>query len=102
MSEEKRREWLKQARKPRAPTPVVPVSLDAACIKLPQDYEGYGSQKRVGCDCSWGCRFWWPLEGAASGDWGVCLNPASHRVGLLTFEHQGCLKFEPEERSSNE
>jgi hypothetical protein len=23
-------------------------------------------------------------------------NPASHRAGLLTFEHQGCAEFEPE------
>jgi hypothetical protein len=27
-------------------------------------------------------------------DWGVCANPASPRVGLLTFEHQGCPQYE--------
>jgi hypothetical protein len=29
-----------------------------------------------------------------SADWGICANPKSHRCGLLTFEHQGCLAFE--------
>ena len=28
---------------------------------------------------------------------GVCTNRASHRVGLLTFEHQGCQHFELDE-----
>ena len=27
---------------------------------------------------------------------GLCGNPASHRAGLLTFEHQGCPEFERE------
>lgn len=27
-------------------------------------------------------------------DWVICSNPESHRAGLLTFEHQGCFKFE--------
>ncbi len=30
-------------------------------------------------------------------DWGVCGNPASHRAGLLTSEHQGCPQFEREQ-----
>jgi len=30
-------------------------------------------------------------------DWGVCVNPASPRAGLLTFEHQGCEQFEHDE-----
>jgi hypothetical protein len=34
------------------------------------------------------------LEGKLRYDWGVCRNPASPRVGLLTFEHQGCREFE--------
>lgn len=29
-------------------------------------------------------------------DW-VCIQPCSPRSGLLTFEHQGCEFFEPEE-----
>lgn len=45
-------------------------------------------------DCSCGCRFYAPLAGPTGGDWGVCTNPASHRCGLLTFEHQGCRWFE--------
>jgi len=31
-----------------------------------------------------------PRFGFSSYDWGVCINPKSHRYGLLTFEHQGC------------
>jgi hypothetical protein len=47
-------------------------------------------------DCSCGCRWaaWLEEEPA---DWLVCTNPASHRCGLLTFEHQGCPEFEAEE-----
>jgi hypothetical protein len=44
-------------------------------------------------DCSCGCRFFAKLDGAIGMDWGICFNPKSHRVGLLTFEHQGCDKF---------
>jgi hypothetical protein len=68
--------------------------------KLPQDYEPYGTTERNGPDCSRGCRFARPLqdtpEEQLSMDWLVCTNHKSHRVGLLTFEHQageGC--FEP-------
>jgi hypothetical protein len=45
-------------------------------------------------DCSGGCKWFHTLSGRVSLDWGVCGNPASHRAGLLTFEHQGCSKFE--------
>lgn len=31
-------------------------------------------------------------------DWGVCANAASPRVGLLTFEHQGCPQYEMDSR----
>jgi hypothetical protein len=86
-----------------------------ACKRLPQDYTPYGESPRWADpdapypDCSSGCRFFVPLhvragecsvrpdyEGADL-DWGVCINPASHRCGLLTFEHQGCERFEPVE-----
>jgi hypothetical protein len=65
-------------------------------VKLPTDFEPYGQRKResVG-DCSCSCRRFLPLV-AMPLDWGVCANPASPRVGLLTFEHQGCPQFEQE------
>ena len=68
--------------------------------RLQQDYEPFGSVKRWEKDdesypdCSCGCRFARALEGELGMDWCVCTNPASHRVGLLTFEHQGCQQFE--------
>lgn len=90
-------------------------ALWQACKKLPQDYTPYGEEPRwadphaLYPDCSSGCRFFVPLhvrageypvrpayEGADL-DWGVCINCASHRCGLLMFEHQGCAHFEPEE-----
>jgi hypothetical protein len=43
---------------------------------------------------------WLPLVPSSCGhafDWGVCANPASPRLGLLTFEHQGCPQFEEED-----
>ncbi len=80
--------------------------------KLPEDYEPYGKQKRPGDededetgiesptgyygDCSSGCKWYVDLVAPFAADWGVCTNPASHRCGLLTFEHQGCLYFEPD------
>lgn len=83
--------------------------------KLSEDYQPYGQQKRSGDedegeepvksvsgyhgDCSSGCRFYAPLESPHNYDWGVCTNLKSHRCGLLTFEHQGCLSFEPDPRS---
>ena len=62
----------------------------AAMRRLPEDYEPYGSTSREGGDCSCGCRFYDVIDS----DWGVCLNPDSARYGLLTFEHQGCAKYE--------
>jgi hypothetical protein len=56
------------------------------------DYEPYGETERTRFDCSSGCKHYHLLE--ESSDWGICSNPKSHRVGLLTFEHQGCLKYE--------
>jgi hypothetical protein len=74
-----------------------------ACRKLPEDYQPYGDAdrgdtERIAPDCSTGCVHFYLLEdkdGEPLGlDWGVCTNPKSHRCGLLTFEHQGCPKFE--------
>lgn len=61
-------------------------------IKLPQDYEPYGTVLREGSDCSCGCMWFFPLQSLPH-DWGVCANEKSHRVGMLTFEHQGCSQF---------
>lgn len=33
-------------------------------------------------------------------DWAVCIEPQSPHSGLLTFRHQGCEFFEPEEEES--
>lgn len=65
-------------------------------IRLPSDFEPYGQRSRddPGPDCSCGCKWFAALAGTLGSDWGVCANPESPRVGLLTFEHQGCLKFE--------
>lgn len=72
---------------------------------LPTDHEPFGevteAMREAGtfADCSMGCRHFAPLEGALGADWGVCCNPASARVGLLTFEHQaghGCFEMEAE------
>ena len=80
--------------------------LWAVCIRLPADYEPYGYRKRDNgeegtwhADCSTGCRWYVELAGKFGLDWGVCTNPRSHRCGLLTFEHQGCPAFEPEDDS---
>jgi hypothetical protein len=60
------------------------------------DYAPYGHAEREWGDCSCGCRWYRKLSGELGMDWGVCTNTASHRVGLLTFEHQGCPQFERE------
>ncbi len=68
--------------------------------RLPTDFEPYGERSRDtdwGPDCSCGCKHFIPLEGELRYDWGVCVNPDSPRVGLLTFEHQGCKQFEYDE-----
>lgn len=49
-----------------------------------------------------GCKYFLPLEGSLRFDWGVCMNPNSPRVGLLTFEHQGCRAFEYDENTEQE
>lgn len=85
------------------------LALWDACLKKPEDYTPYGQLERWADpkaaypDCSCGCKFFAPLhdgpedeEGWADADWGVCTNSRSHRVGLLTFEHQGCQAFKPE------
>ncbi len=67
---------------------------------LPSDFEPYGNRSRTegwGPDCSCGCKHFLPLEGELRSDWGVCSNPTSPRVGLLTFEHQGCREFVEDE-----
>lgn len=72
-------------------------------IRHPKDYRDYGGEVDretaldgdFGPDCSMGCRYYVPLHGKFQYDWGVCANPKSHRVGWLTFEHQGCVEFEP-------
>lgn len=71
------------------------------CVKnLPEDYEPYGKKPRWYLDCSSGCLAFVKLAGELGNDWGVCTNPDSHRCGLLTFEHQGCVhaKLPHEER----
>jgi hypothetical protein len=65
----------------------------------PRDWHPYGFLDReqphtFGPDCSVGCAFYVPLSGDFGADWGVCLNPSSHRAGRLTFERQGCNAFE--------
>lgn len=67
--------------------------------ELPSDFEPYGQRKRdVIGDCSCGCRWFHILAGRRGKDWGVCTNTTSPRAGLLTFEHQGCPKFESDSR----
>ncbi|MFB6344205.1 MAG: hypothetical protein ABEK50_00325 [bacterium] len=63
----------------------------------PKDYEPYGEQERGPHDCSQGCLFYLKLAGEFSSDWGICVNQNSHRYGKLTFEHQGCRQFFPED-----
>lgn len=76
------------------------------CRKLPTDFQPYGERDRDTvdpcADCSCGCRHFLALAGGLGNDWGVCANPKSPRVGLLTFEHQGCPHFEPDVDESTE
>ena len=76
------------------------------CRKLPSDFEPYGKRSRKdGADCSCGCRWFFVLEdrpeGHISFDWGICANLRSPRVGLLTFEHQGCKFFVKESANAD-
>jgi hypothetical protein len=92
---------------PRGPndpplTPGCHEQLWQIASRLPTDFEPYGQRVRDGvCDCSCGCRWFQPLV-AHPFDWGVCSNPASPRVALLTFEHQGCPQFEQGAREIEE
>lgn len=72
--------------------------------RLPEDYPPWGAYDPEALnvawsDCSAGCKFFAQIRDQQGADFGVCGNPASHRAGLLTFEHQGCKHFEsdPEE-----
>lgn len=64
-------------------------------VEMDSDFEPYGKRYRDDADCSGGCRHFAILDGVLGADWGVCMNKDSPRAGLLTFEHQGCPKFEP-------
>ena len=79
-------------------TPDLHERLWQIVVTLPTDVEPWGQREpgAVG-DCSCSCRWFLPLV-ALPGDWGVCANPVSPRVGLLTFEHQGCPQFEYDAR----
>ena len=73
---------------------------------LPSDYADYGGQikrweheNKDYPDCSCGCKYFVPLNGALGYDWGVCSNPKSPRAGLLTWEHQAgidCFVYDEE------
>ena len=85
--------------------------LFACLTRLPNDYDPYGYLDRNntngkndhaswGADCSCGCKWYLGVtdtKGEIIGNWGVCTNARSHRCGLLTWEHQGCPQFEPEQ-----
>lgn len=73
---------------------------------LPSDYTDYGGEVERWKtddnypDCSWGCRWFFPLDGDLGLDWGVCGNSNGPRKGLLTFEHQaglGCFESDDSE-----
>ena len=76
--------------------------LHSICRHLPSDFQPYGDRERDSPDCSSGCKHFLKLPGNLGMDWGVCINPASPRAGLLTFEHQGCEQFEGEETDTGE
>jgi hypothetical protein len=68
--------------------------LHAVCRTLPTDVAPYGFRVRVdAADRPCGCRWFVHLAGRLGSDWGVCTNPVSPRVGLLTFEHHRRLAF---------
>ena len=78
-------------------------ALLAVVPTRPGDYDPWGTVVRWQRDdvpypdCSCGCVFAAWLDGPLGHDWCVCVNPASHRAGLLTFEHQGCRAFVQDE-----
>lgn len=65
-----------------------------AMVKHPADYTPWGAVERWADnnkhypDCSMGCKHYKTLSGELGYDWGVCINKKSHRLGMLTFEHQ--------------
>lgn len=73
---------------PAEPSPVRHWHLVEVVQRLPGDYAPYGTAGPRGMDCSCGCIWYEELAGDLGTDWGVCVNPQSHRAGLLTFEHQ--------------
>lgn len=79
-------------------SPITHAHLSEIVVDLPEDYEPYGKQERAYSDCASGCRWYATLARPFDCDWGVCTNPKSHRCGLLTFEHMGCLWVEPKEK----
>jgi hypothetical protein len=40
------------------------------------------------------CRYWLPLAGRFSTDWGACSNSRSTSDGVVRFAHDGCEHFE--------
>lgn len=75
--------------------------LLAIAPRHPLDYQPFGFVDRQDPylpDCSCGCKWYVELAGYLASDWGVCANPRSHRCGWVTFEHQGCDKFEYDAR----
>jgi len=68
---------------------------------MDSDFEPYGKRSRElgGGDCSCSCKWYHELDGSRGLDWGVCANPGGPRCGLLTFEHQGCIKYECDPRA---
>jgi hypothetical protein len=44
------------------------------------------------------CRFYIPLVGVFSTDWGVCSNPNSLADGTVRFEHDACDAYEEGEQ----
>ena len=78
-------------------------------IRMPSDYSDYGGEikrwekeNEPYPDCSCGCKYFLPLEGNLGYDWGVCCNPKSKRVGLLTWEHQAGFYCFEQEKEENE
>jgi hypothetical protein len=59
-----------------------------------RDKEEDESGKAYWYDYSADCYHFHELKGGVGRDWGVCTNPKSPRVGLLTFEHMGCEFYE--------
>lgn len=41
------------------------------------------------------CRYYVPLRGAFTDDYGACTNPASPFDGTVRFEHDGCDHYSP-------